>query len=169
MSSTVSNFMMLVVGTGLAIAVYILYKKNYKGDFNPQLPDLFPGVYGGSTINELETKVGESENFHIKEARNRAVNTIRRRIAEIADVPTDSFKVVSDIDMLSKFKDHLSCPGGVIYDTVQTLMYDPDIGDPLRGIGSVIKYEEHALIGAKAYILWSGLGASSNIDLTDVC
>lgn len=169
MSDTVSNFVMLVVGTGLAVGVYILYKKNYKRDFDPTLPDLFPGPYGGTTVNELESKVGESENFHIKEARNRAINTIRRRIAEIADVPTDSFKVAYDIDMASRFKDPLSCPGALIYDTVQTMMYDPDIGDPLRGISSVIKYEEQALIGAKAYILWSGLGASSNIDLTDVC
>ena len=173
MSDNLSNFVMVAVGVGLIAGIYIVYKRNVTHDFDPTvkitLGDLFPGNLKGSTINELETKPGSKENTHILGARDRAINTIRRRVGEIADVPTDSFKVYTDLDQMSKLKDHTDCPAGVIYDTVQIMIHNPDIGDPLRGVGSVMEYEALALTGAKAYVLWSGIGAEAFVDLSDVC
>lgn len=167
-----ASLLMVTTGAGiLAFAGYMLYKKKKEQSVVVvEDIDAFPGPYRGQTINELDASLDPyNENRHVSEMRNRALNTIRRRIAEISELPTDGFKVMTDLDELSRVKHHGDCAAEVIYDVVQIMIYDPDIGDPLRGIQSVVRYEELALQGAKAYLIYFGLAALSNIDLTDVC
>lgn len=161
---TAANLFMFAVGVG--ILVVILKKYQVREPVVVGEPN-FPLMFEGKIINEGERP--GPENFHIQQRREQAINTVRRIVLEISSLPVDSFTVSNELDSLSRAKLHVECAADYIYDMMQTLIFNTDYGDPMKGGLSQRQYDGVAFSAAKAYLVLNGLPARSFVDLSDIC
>jgi hypothetical protein len=164
-SSNVANLFMFAVGVGLLVIVLRKYQVREPNQLI--IEPAYPMQFNGKVLNELEN-TGAS-NYHVMARREKAVNTVAKMILEISSLPIDAFTVRTDLDRLSRVKRHTSCPEDYIFDMMNTLIFDTQYGDPMKGGLSVRQYDAIAFSAAKGYLVLEGLPARSYVTLDDVC
>lgn len=156
---------MLAIGVGLV--VFVAKRIQVREPNQLIIEPAFPMMFNGKVLNEMEN-VG-SENYHVMARREKAVNAVAKMVLEISKLPVDAFTVRNDLDRLSRVKRHVNCPEDYIFDMMNTLVFDTQYGDPMKGGLSVRQYDAIAFSAAKGYLVLEGLAPRSFVTLDDVC